>query len=328
MQDLYTSYKDNCGFGLIASIDNRESHQNVKDALKALSRMMHRGAIAADGKSGDGSGLLFSMKINGEEMLAAAVRPSFWRAPIDNDFGNGMDKRQGLWRHAGDDLQLMNLHFVRAENGHVMVNTGFLMKDVQSELKISYDFSGGGSVKIKMEFEPGIKGLPDFPRFGMVMVLKNADNLEYYGRGPQENYCDRNSAAFVGDYSSTVSQQYFPYIRPQENGYKTDTRWLITGNQKNALFVESTKPFSFSALHIPMSMLDQITRANHKHINDVKPAKETYLHIDMKQMGVGGDDSWGARPHKQYRIPVKEYQFGFTIKPCKTGENGFVLWDK
>ena len=177
-----------------------------------------------------------------------------------------------------------------------------------------------------MSFEPGIKGLENLPRFGMLMVLNDAENLQYYGRGPQENYCDRNTAAFVGHYTSTVTEQYFPYARPQENGYKTDTRWLAIGNTESGLFIESVRPFSFSALHIPMQQLDQLTRANRQHINDIKQVDETYLHIDMKQMGVAGDDSWGSRPHEQYRIPAKAYQFKFTIKPWK-GEDGFELWN-
>ncbi len=308
---------------------NTGSLQRVKEASFNFSKsdlIVKAGAMKAVFDTT--TGMLYSLKIDNEEMLAEPVHPGFWRAPTDNDFGNGMEKRQGIWRHAGEDVKLKWLRLLRAENGHVMVSISYFMTDVRSDLKVYYDFSGRGSLKISMEFKPGIKGLPNFPRFGMLMVLKDADNLEYYGRGPQENYCDRNSAAFVGDYTSTVTGQYFPYIRPQENGYKTDTRWLIAGNKKRGLFVESEQPFSFSALHIPMEMLDQITRANRKHINDVKQQKETYLHIDMKQMGVGGDDSWGSRPHKQYRIPVKEYQFSFTIKPWKSGEDGFQLWNE
>jgi len=273
------------------------------------------------------TGLLYSLKIEGKELLKEPVRPDFWRAPTDNDFGNGMDKRQAMWRNAGKNLDLISIRLLRAENGYVMVETSFRLEDVRSKLKIRYDFSGYGKIKVSMYFEPGIKGLENLPRFGMLMVLNDADNLQYYGRGSQENYCDRNTAAFVGHYTSTVTEQYFPYVRPQENGYKTDTRWLVIGNTESGLFIESVRPFSFSALHIPMQQLDQLTRANRQHINDIDQRKETWLHIDMKQMGVAGDDSWGSWPHKQYRIPAKAYQFKFTIKPWKKGDNGFGMWD-
>ncbi len=274
------------------------------------------------------TGNLNSLMIDEKELLKEPVRPDFWRAPTDNDFGNGMQNRQGLWRYAGRHLTLKQFNVTRAENGFVTVIANYELSDVRSELSIRYDFSGKGAIHVTMDFKPGIKGLPNFPRFGMLMVLNNLENLNYYGRGPQENYCDRNTGAFVGNYRSTVTDQYFAYIRPQENGYKTGTRWLIAANDDYGLFFESDKPFGFSALHIPVKMLDQLTRSNYKHINDVKQTPETYLHIDMKQMGVGGDNSWGARPHEQYRIPVKTYRFEFTVKPWKKGTDGFKLWSR
>jgi len=273
------------------------------------------------------SGNLISLKVDGSEMLKEAAQAGFWRAPTDNDFGNRMEQRQAMWRNAGKNTKLVNLSTFM-ENDRFFVRSKFYLADVRSDLTIEYSFQGSGEMGVEMHFEPGIKGLPNLPRFGMGFVLTDADQLEYYGRGPHENYCDRNTSAFVGKYEGDVSGQYFAYARPQENGYKTDTRWMVLNNGGSGLFFSSEKTFSFSALHISTNSLDQLTRANYRHINDIRQTEETYLHIDMKQMGVGGDNSWGARPHKPYRIPAEEYTFKFTIKPWKKGDSGFGLWNR
>jgi len=272
------------------------------------------------------SGQLVSMQLSGKEILEEAVRPDFWRAPTDNDFGNRMEQRQAMWRNAGKNATLEKFAFSNSENGSLVITSEYILEEVRSYLRIVYSISGNGNIGVEMKFKPGIKGLQNLPRFGLLFVLKDADNLEYYGRGPYENYCDRNTSAFIGQYLGSVTDQYYAYTRPQENGYKTDTRWLIIGDGNSGLFISTEKSLSFSALHIPMTMLDQLTRQNYKHTVDVKQTSETYLHIDMKQMGVGGDNSWGARPHEPYQIPSKEYEFKFTIKPWEKGKNGFDLW--
>ena len=272
------------------------------------------------------SGQLISLQLNGKEMLEEPVSPDFWRAPTDNDFGNRMEQRQAIWRNTGKYAQLETFSIKANENGKLLVLTNFKLEDARSYLNITYEFSGDGEIEVVMNFKPGITGLQNFPRFGLGFVLKDADNLEYYGRGPHENYCDRNTSAFIGKHKVSVADQYFAYIRPQENGYKTDTRWLILSNGNKGLFFTSGTTFSFSALHTPTHMLDQLTRSNYKHTVDIKQLPHTYLHIDMKQMGVGGDNSWGARPHKPYQIPVQEYEFRFSISPWQTGYNGFEMW--
>jgi beta-galactosidase len=187
---------------------------------------------------------------------------------------------------------------------------------------------GNGEVFVEMYFKPGIEGLPNLPRFGMQIILSNGmEQLQYYGRGPHENYCDRNTSAFVDVYNSNVASQYFPYIRPQENGYKTDTRWLLINRPDGkGLFFSAVKYFSFSALHYSTEDLDQLTRKNRRHTIDMKPRSETFLHIDFKQMGVGGDNSWGARPHEQYRLPAGIYKFRFRFRPFNRGDDSFAAW--
>lgn len=272
------------------------------------------------------NGNLISLIVEGKEMLKEPVQINFWRAPTDNDFGNRMEQRQAMWRNAGKNAQLEKFSITKIENGKLLVTSVFSLTDVRSSIIISYEISEKGKIEITMNFKPGIKGLQNLPRLGLNIVLNDAEELEYYGRGPHENYSDRNTSAFVGNYKSSVSDQYFAYIRPQENGYKTDTRWLLLKNKESGLFFTSVNSFSFSALHTPIHMLDQLTRANYKHTIDVKQLPETYLLIDMKQMGVGGDNSWGARPHKAYQIPAEENIFKFIIKPWKKGNSGFGLW--
>lgn len=165
---------------------------------------------------------------------------------------------------------------------------------------------------------------PELPRFGMRFSMSGKfETLSWFGRGPHENYCDRNKSAFVGFYEDKVSNQYFPYIRPQENGYKTDLRRMaITDETGKGLLIEGFPMFSGSALQNPIEDFDQGIKANYKHINDIKPRDTTFVTLDLKQMGVGGDDSWGARPHQQYLLPASDYTFKFMLRPVdlKNGE--------
>ena len=203
----------------------------------------------------------------------------------------------------------MDFDYKQLEDGSVKITSLLLLEDVRLELKVDYIISFDGMIKMEMHFAPGIKGLPNLPRFGFSFAMKNTPLLEYYGRGPHENYCDRNTSAFVGLYADSVKNQFFNYARPQENGYKTDARWLKVFNENSAVIIGSDKLFSFSTLDVPTSELDQLTKYNYQHINDVNHTNTTFVHIDMKQMGVGGDNSWGAWPHEQYRIPAREYNF-------------------
>ena len=165
--------------------------------------------------------------------------------------------------------------------------------------------------------------MAELPRFGMELELPGEMlYLSWYGRGPFENYWDRNSAAYFGIYESTVSEQYFPYIRPQENGYKTDTRWLALQDENGAGLMFIGEPyFSFSALNYSIADLDQGSKENYRHTNDLVPNDFISLNIDYKQSGVGGDDSWGAKAHPQYTLPYGEYEYSYIIRPViKNGD--------
>jgi beta-galactosidase/beta-glucuronidase len=173
---------------------------------------------------------------------------------------------------------------------------------------------------------------PEIPRFGIRFALPGRyENLQWFGRGPHENYCDRNTSAYVDLHRSTVSEQYFPYIRPQENGYKTDTRWMaLTDDDGNGLLVDGLPEFSFSALHNPVEDFDQGTKTNYRHTHDIELKDEIFVAIDLKQMGLGGDDSWGAKPHPQYLLPAGDYSFRFRLRSLQNNRPDpfeFHLWE-
>jgi beta-galactosidase len=164
------------------------------------------------------------------------------------------------------------------------------------------------------------RDLPELPRFGMRMQMpQEYDQINYYGRGPWENYNDRNTASFIGKYNQKVEDQYADtYIRPQESGYKTDVRWFeLTNSAGTGIKVSGTQPICFSAINHSTEDLDPGLTKKQQHPTDLKPRKEVYLHIDLKQRGVGGDNSWGAYPHSQYLLLDKKYTYSYSIKLIK-----------
>lgn len=161
--------------------------------------------------------------------------------------------------------------------------------------------------------------LPELPRFGSYLQIPDSfDQLSWFGRGPHENYCDRNTSAFIGKYKSTVDEEYFPYIRPQENGHKTNCRWVGLQNKAGQGILFIGEPLlSFSALYFSTNQLDQGNKSNYKHTVDLNKENHISVQMDYKQMGVGGDDSWGARPHPQYQLPYGEYTYSYIIRPIE-----------
>ncbi|MDR3061816.1 MAG: DUF4981 domain-containing protein, partial [Dysgonamonadaceae bacterium] len=179
-------------------------------------------------------GLLYGYSYNGQRLLTSAPVPNFWRAPLDNDFGFNLQKTSNVWRHAGNDRDLRSIDVKNktAEGQEVIVR--YLLKYVDIPYEISYFIYNDGSVKIKGSMDLTGKNMPDLPRFGMKMEIPEGfDRVEYYGRGPWENYSDRNRSAFIGKYSCKAGELKYDYIRPQENGYRTDVRWVSFSGDNN-----------------------------------------------------------------------------------------------
>ncbi|QLC64788.1 DUF4981 domain-containing protein [Flavobacterium sp. LPB0248] len=270
--------------------------------------------VAIDKKTG----LMKQYKANGEYYFNQMPIPNFWRAPTDNDFGNNMPIASNVWRAVGRFSSLDAIE-VKQESDKVSVVAKLFLKEVASVYTITYSMNSDGSLSMTNSFKAGSNELPEMPRFGMLFSLKKElDNFSYYGRGPWENYQDRNSAALKGIYQSNVADQYVPYSRPQENGYKTDVRWLsLATNSGNGIEIEGLQPLSVSALHYYPEDFDPGLTKKYRHTNDIMPRNEVIVCVDLAQRGLGGDTSWGALPHGQYQLKNKEYSYGFVIKAKK-----------
>lgn len=245
-------------------------------------------------------------------------RPNFWRAPTDNDYGARLPIKLKDWKNAGLNPVLKTLTSEIQKN-IIIVKAVYNLPQVFSTLNIEYAINAAGEivVKEKLLVADNSKKVEILPRFGMQWTLPEGfDAIEYYGRGPQENYIDRNFSANLGIYKQSVNAQYFPYVIPQETGNKTDVRWFRISNTNGfGLEVRGVQPLSVSARHYFDSDLDNGDERTQRHAADVNPRPQTQFNIDLKQSGVGGVDSWGARPLEQYQVPFGNYEFSFLIKP-------------
>lgn len=263
------------------------------------------------------TGMLSSYKIGGTELLQKGFSINFWRAPNDNDKGSNMIKRLGIWREVSNSFELSEMKCEQLSSGEIRLKTMYLHSKINSNQLVEYLISGNGEILIDTVINLGKNDLPDMPRFGMrVEFPMNFENLEYFGRGPHENYVDRSRCAFVGLYKGKVAEQYFNYVRPQENGYKTDVRWFTLKNQNGkGIRISSESKLGFSVHHNPLEDFDQLTHEDNRHTNDITKKNGVFVNMDLKMMGVAGDNSWGATPYEEYSVPATEYQFSFSFKP-------------
>jgi len=276
-------------------------------------------------------GVIGQYQYQGEDLLTEGPVPAFWRAPIDNDFGNGNHIRARVWREAGLRKEVKDVSLVLERSDRVSLTLEFRLKgeegDPIAQLTTRYLVNGRGEVKVTNAFQMTADELPEIPRFGMDLVMPVAfDRLTWFGRGPHESYWDRKTSAFVDLYSGSVAEQYWPYIRPQENGNKEDVRWVaITDQNGRGIMFRGDPLIAFSAHHNLTGDFESPERTDgrhrqgvkpvNRHTIDVKPRELTSVHVDYKQMGVGGDNSWGARTHPQYRLTEREYSYSFMMIP-------------
>ena len=276
------------------------------------------------------AGRLTSFNFKGKELLKKGPEPDFWRPPTDNDYGYNMDRWLGVWKKAGERTVLTKANISQPELGKVLVTFNYDIPGADGKKLAGYATTftvyGSADLIVKNQFSKLSEKIPEIPRMGMQMQLPvEYTNLKWFGRGPQENYVDRKTAADVGLYESTVPDQYTPYIRPQENGYKTDTRWLtLTNDNGNGLLISGEPLICFAALNNihddfespgKLSQYRKDAKTANTHIVDVKPREFVNLNVDMGQMGVGGDNSWGALIHPQYRLMASKYEYSFRMRP-------------
>ena len=275
----------------------------------------------ADGTTltvGKWSGWIDYIDVDGEPMLVdrESVTPEFWRAPTDNDYGAWLQQKFGVWKNPQ-----MILKDIEIDDNQVEAK--FEMADVKAELKMTYTLSEDGEIIVRQQLKTDKEAkVSQMFRYGMQLQMpKKFDGVKYYGRGPIENYCDRNSSEFIGVYNNKVADEYFNYVRPQESGNHTDIRWFrVIDKDGKGLEFYSNAPMEASALHYLMSDLDDGPLKDKKvghHSGDLIERPLTQVHIQQRQMGLGCVNSWGAWPRPEYLVPYQDYDFTFVIKPVK-----------
>ena len=266
------------------------------------------------------SGLISEYAYNGKSLLGegGTLKPNFWRAPTDNDMGAGLQKKFKAWKNPQMNLKNIDVKKDKKTNS-VTILTSFDMPEVQGQMDITYVvFANTGAVKVTEDFKAteGAK-VSDMFRFGMLMQMPyTMEKSNYYGRGPIENYSDRKDCMRIGVYTDDADNQYFPYIRPQESGTKSDIRWWKQTDATGlGLQVKSCTPFYASAIHFDTEELDDGDDKEQRHSFDLKKSKFTNLFLDSAHMGVGGENSWGAWPLEKYRVHYGNKTFTFTLIP-------------
>ena len=266
------------------------------------------------------TGLISEYAYNGKSMLGegGTLKPNFWRAPTDNDMGAGLQKKFKVWKNPQMNLKNIDVKKDKKANT-VTIVTSFDMPEVQGQMDITYlVFANTGAVKVTEDFKAteGAK-VSDMFRFGMLLQMPySMEKSTYYGRGPIENYSDRKDCMRIAIYNDDADNQYFPYIRPQESGTKSDIRWWKQTDATGlGLQVKSCAPFYASALHFDTEELDDGDEKEQRHSFDLKKSKFTNLFLDAAHMGVGGENSWGAWPLEKYRVHYGNKTFNFVLIP-------------
>jgi beta-galactosidase len=292
-----------------------ESAQIAKEEVDYYVKFDAAGTTLTIGKR---TGWIDYLDVDGEPMLIdrQSITPEFWRGPTDNDYGAGFQHRLGVWRNPQ-----MKLKGCQVGDNNVVAT--FDMPDVKATLTMTYTLTTEGEVIVRQQLTADKEAkISQLPRYGMQLQMpKQYDEVMYYGRGPVENYCDRNSSEFIGIYNNKVSDEYYPYVRPQESGNHTDIRWFrVQDKQGRGLEFYSNAPMEASALNFLTEDLDDGMSKDKKidrHSGDLIERPLTQVHIQQRQMGLGCVNSWGAWPRQEYMLPYQDYDFTFVIKPLK-----------
>ena len=268
-------------------------------------------------------GWLTGFQVNAEEVLKSPLQFNFWRAPTDNDFGAMQQDSLRVWKSATERQYVELAEVTRQQNGDVLFSTRFSIPDVKGVATVDYLVKPQGKVQVSYDFKTELEPMVRIPRVGMnVELFKQFDQLAYFGRGPHENYQDRHYSAHIGYYNSTVAEQFHPYIRPQETGYKTDVSWASLTNQQGiGLKVTGQPQFNFSALHFTTDDLDPGMHKKNRHSGELVPRDLVSLNIDYEQTGVGGVDSWQTPTLDEYSLMEQHYQYQFTLEAFQANDS-------
>ncbi len=262
------------------------------------------------------SGALVSWKVKGAEQLLAPLEPDFWRAPTDNDRGNGMAARHAVWRRAAERREVKGVGVRREADGSCLVEARLVFPEAgETSGTLAYAFSNAGHIRVTLRVKPAGEGLPSLPRVGLTLQLPAAyDRVTWLGRGPHENYADRRASAFFGEYTLAAEDFFFPYVEPQETGNRTDTFWVtFTDRDGRGVHIRGDPKINFSVLPYTTEELQA-----RKHPWELNPCGNWVVHLDYGQMGLAGEDSWGARPWDEYQLlPDRAYTAAFVLSPAK-----------
>jgi len=269
------------------------------------------------------TGTLASFVFKGTELMRTGPRPDFWRAPTDNDFGGDWQEKLRIWRDAGEHFRVSGTTVTRGAPSRVRIDVVGEIPPGPSRYQLSYTVDGDGVVAVDARLVP-VPGLalPRLPRFGLQMTLPQAfERLRWYGRGPGESYWDRKAGMRIGRFDSTVTEQAYPYIRPQETGNKTDVRWMaLTDQTGTGLLVVGLPQLSVTALHYTTADLDPGEKKAQVHAGEIPARPFVRLNVDERQMGVGGVNSWGYTALPEYSIAYAEHWYRFLLRGLTAGD--------
>lgn len=263
------------------------------------------------------TGLVSYLDVDKTPMLVRGfdLTPDFWRACTDNDFGSHMPTLSAAWNKPSMELK----NFTRKENGSVVAE--LYLKETESTLTLTYTLNNNGELTVEQDLKvnPDAENKPNLLRYGMELQMpKEFDRVEFYGKGPNENYADRNNSDRLGIYTQLVKDQYYPYVRPQESGNKTQVRyWKVLTKDNKGLEFFSNEPMECSSLNYLTSDLYRGPVKNQEHSGDLVPRNFTSVHISQRQMGLGCIDTWGSLPIEKYMLPYQDYAFKFVIRPVR-----------
>lgn len=260
------------------------------------------------------NGWLTGICYDGRELLAGPLQPDCWRPPTDNDIGNSLQVRSAVWQHIADSARLIHCEVVEDVAG-ISVTTRHQLSCVQATYDIRYLIRYDGSMQVTVQFLTQGNMLPELPRFGMkVLVKKSFSRVDWFGRGPFDNYWDRRAAADIDLYSLSADSFFHPYPRAQESGYRTDVYWMRIRSRDKSIRISSDSVFCFAVLPFDRSRIE-FNRQRNIHGATIDADDFYWINIDSRQMGVGGDNAWGLKTHSEYMIPYQDYQYSFTLSP-------------
>lgn len=265
----------------------------------------------------DAKGVVTSYRVDGREYIheGFGFQPNFWRAPTDNDNGNNTAERLRIWKTASQEFHPTVR--VSQQGTQTVVAVNYILS-AGNHYTLTYTLSDDGRLHVAADYTPASKAdTPELPRVGLRFRLPAAmDGVTYFGRGPEENYIDRNHGTPIGRYQAKANDLYYPYVRPQENGHHTDVRWIrLEDHLGNGLLVKADSVMEFNALRNSIEDFDQGKAINH-HADEIRPRHFVEVCLDGFMQGIGGYDSWGARPAPEHLLPAdRAYHFGFSIQP-------------